>query len=116
MFVAENLGKFAEAMNHFSNNMQKQLPEADKKKFMNITNGVTVRRWVAEANPALAELYTDYLGTNDFLFNFNIIRSLNTKIGDVNFTKKWRAVKLKAKIRAISVVVSFLVFIVVYFK
>ena len=33
----------------------KDFYELDKTKFLNITNGVTIRRWVAEANPGLAD-------------------------------------------------------------
>ena len=33
-------------------------------KFVNMTNGITTRRWVVGANPLLAELYTEYLKTD----------------------------------------------------
>ena len=33
-------------------------------KFVNVTNGVTTRRWILCANPLLAELYTEYLKTD----------------------------------------------------
>lgn len=75
----------------------KHFYELDKSKFVNVTNGVTVRRWVGEANHALTELYTDYLGSSEFLINFEMIKSLNAKIGDAVFSKKWRLVKTKAK-------------------
>lgn len=73
--------------------------DLDQKKFINVTNGVTVRRWIAEANPPLAELYNEALATNDYLVDFEIIKSLNQKATDANFAKKWKAVKQKAKAR-----------------
>ena len=79
----------------------KDFYELDKNKFINVTNGVTVRRWVAEANAPLAELYTDYLGSNEFLVNFDLVRQLNKKIGDPNFCRKWRFVKSKAKLKLV---------------
>ena len=33
-------------------------------KFINVTNGVTTRRWILCANPLLSELYTEYLKTD----------------------------------------------------
>ena len=48
----------------------KDFYELDKNKFVNITNGVTIRRWIAEANSGLADLYAEYLGSSDFLINF----------------------------------------------
>jgi starch phosphorylase len=33
-------------------------------KFVNVTNGVTTRRWIIMSNPLLAELYTETLGTD----------------------------------------------------
>lgn len=81
------------------NHTFKDFYDLDNKKFLNITNGVTVRRWVAEANPNLTALYTDMLGSNDFLLNYDLVKILNAKIDDVTFQNKWRLVKSKAKLK-----------------
>ena len=75
----------------------KDFYELDKNKFVNITNGVTIRRWIAEANSGLADLYAEYLGSSDFLINFELVKSLNSKVKDERFKKKWRVVKQEAK-------------------
>lgn len=66
-------------------------------KFINVTNGVTARRWLAQANPGLLELYTDSLGSTDFLLNLDLVRTLSPKIDDVMFLNRWKNVKLRAK-------------------
>ena len=72
----------------------------DNTKFINVTNGVTARRWIAEANPNLTELYTDMLGSDDYLLNFDLIKyHLYKKIDQPDFITKWRLVKTKAKMR-----------------
>lgn len=43
-------------------------------KFINITNGVTTRRWVLCANPLLAELYTEYLKTDEWVMDMSRLR------------------------------------------
>lgn len=77
----------------------KDFYDLDPKKFVNVTNGVTVRRWIADANPGLTELYADTLGTSDFLVDFEMVKGLNRRVKDEKFGKRWRAVKTKAKNR-----------------
>jgi len=43
-------------------------------KFVNITNGVTTRRWIVCANPLLSELYTEYLGTDEWIMDMHKLR------------------------------------------
>lgn len=45
-------------------------------KFINVTNGVTTRRWIRCANPRLAELYTEYLGNDGWIMNMDMLKSL----------------------------------------
>jgi len=71
-------------------------------KFQNKTNGVTHRRWIACANPDLGQLYTDQLGTKDWLTNLELIKPLIEKLDDAEFREKWNDIKQKNKRRLIS--------------
>lgn len=50
-------------------------------KFTNVTNGITHRRWVAQANPRLAELINDLIG-DKWLKDPNALKELEDHIGD----------------------------------
>jgi starch phosphorylase len=76
--------------------------ELDNSKFVNVTNGVTPRRWIAEANKPLAELYFDTLGSNDFLINLEDVKTLKDKLSDSAFLANWKVVKNKAKAKLIN--------------
>ncbi len=66
------------------------------KKFCNVTNGVTPRRFVALANPRLAALITGRIG-DGWLQDLNQLRGLEKLAGDENFQREWQEVKLAAK-------------------
>jgi starch phosphorylase len=66
------------------------------KKFLNVTNGVTPRRFVAVSNPPLTRLITDRIGGN-WLSNLDLLRGLEPLAEDAAFGKQWREVKLEAK-------------------
>ena len=61
-------------------------------RFMNVTNGVTPRRFVALANPRLSELITEAIGEG-WIRELDRLRELEKFAGDVAFQEKWRAVK-----------------------
>lgn len=50
-------------------------------KFTNVTNGITHRRWVAQANPRLAKLINDLIG-DKWLKDPNALKELEDHIGD----------------------------------
>ncbi len=50
-------------------------------KFTNVTNGITHRRWVAQANPRLAELINDLIG-DKWIKDPNALQELEDHIGD----------------------------------
>jgi glycogen phosphorylase len=65
-------------------------------KFTNVTNGVTPRRFLALANPALTRLISEAIG-NGWIKDLDEIRRLEPLADDEAFCASWRAVKLENK-------------------
>jgi glycogen phosphorylase len=72
-------------------------------KFCNVTNGVTPRRFVALANPGLAELITEKIGDGWFK-DLNRLRELERFADDAAFQDQWREVKLANKRRLAGII------------
>lgn len=68
------------------------------KRFTNITNGVTPRRWLAQANPGLSGLLDDTLGTA-WRTNLDQLKRLEDRLEDHEFAKKFMAIKRANKVR-----------------
>jgi starch phosphorylase len=68
------------------------------KKFCNVTNGVTPRRFVALSNPSLTNLITSRTG-DIWLRDLNELRKLEPLADDAEFQQQWREVKLANKRR-----------------
>jgi starch phosphorylase len=64
--------------------------------FQNKTNGVTHRRWLAYANPELAGLISEAIGS-DWLSDFARIRNLEPYADDAAFRERFRIVKRTRK-------------------
>lgn len=71
------------------------------KKFTNITNGVTQRRWIMLANPELGDLITEKIGTG-WLTNFDEIRKLKDFADDKKFLTRLIEVKKNNKQRLVT--------------
>ncbi len=67
-------------------------------KFNNKTNGVTPRRWLLGANPELASLITETIGS-DWIHDLTLLKSLIPYAEDKEFRKRWRSIKQSAKQR-----------------
>ena len=67
-------------------------------KITNVTNGITPRRWLNQANPELTELITQAIG-NGFVKDLTQLIKLTPLADDVDFRKAFRAVKQANKIR-----------------
>lgn len=68
-------------------------------KFTNVTNGVTFRRWLKQANPNLTNLISEKLGSDDFLTKPVLLKKLESFIDDKEFLSKWDEVKFNNKVK-----------------
>lgn len=65
-------------------------------KIINITNGVTPRRWLMQINPGLSNLITEAVGEG-WKQDLTLLRGLEKFCDDKGFTEKWRRVKTANK-------------------
>merc|ERR1719498_1145178 len=70
-------------------------------KFVNMTNGVTPRRWIHLANRPLSDIFTKHLGTQKWLTNMELLKGLTKKKDDPQLQKEWMAAKYDAKVRLV---------------
>ena len=68
-------------------------------KFGNVTNGITPRRWLHQANPRLSELIASKLGGYDFLTDLTKLNKLEQFATDKEFKKEWQDIKNANKAR-----------------
>jgi len=61
-------------------------------KFKNVTNGITPRRWLQQANPLLADLITDAIG-DGWTHDLNELRKLEFFAEDEEFCRQFRRIK-----------------------
>jgi glycogen phosphorylase len=61
-------------------------------KFNNKTNGITPRRWLLSANPALAHLITESIG-DKWITHLDELRKLEKFVDDAEFRRRFRAAK-----------------------
>ena len=72
-------------------------------KIINITNGITPRRWLHQANPGLSSLITSRIGET-WVSDLSELRKLAPLSGDQEFQKKFREVKLANKKRLAQII------------
>lgn len=66
-------------------------------KFINVTNGVTTRRWILCSNPLLSQLYTEYLKTDEWTLDMSLLKEIEQYSEDEQFQAKWEAIKMSNK-------------------
>merc|ERR1719343_1839505 len=71
----------------------------DSNKFVNMTNGVTPRRWIHVANRPLSDLFTKQLGSHMWMSNMELLKPLKKKSSDPALQKEWMAIKQQAKVK-----------------
>jgi starch phosphorylase len=74
-------------------------------RFSNKTNGVTPRRFLAQANPELSDLITEHVG-DGWLTRLDRLRRLEPLADDGVFQRRWREVKRRSKERLAASVAS----------
>jgi starch phosphorylase len=69
-------------------------------KFTNVTNGITPRRWLHQANPKLSELIASKVGGYEYLKDLNLLSKIEAFVDDKEFRKQWAEIKTlnKAKL------------------
>ncbi len=67
-------------------------------KFNNKTNGVTPRRWMAHANPAMSALITEKIG-DEWVRDLGEISQLKKHVNDTAFAERWFSIKKENKQR-----------------
>ena len=65
-------------------------------KFFNVTNGITPRRWLLKANPALAQLITESIGET-WVTHLDELKKLETFAGDRDFLASLAKIKASNK-------------------
>lgn len=68
-------------------------------RFTNVTNGITPRRWLHQANPSLSALIADRLGGHDFLTDLTLLDKLEVFVDDKAFRHEWARIKTMNKLR-----------------
>jgi starch phosphorylase len=67
-------------------------------RFRNVTNGVSPRRFIRMANPALSELISDGLGDDSWITDLDRLSGLEKLAEDASFRDRWRDVKRAGKV------------------
>ncbi|PNS16814.1 hypothetical protein CAC42_4778 [Sphaceloma murrayae] len=68
-------------------------------KFTNVTNGITPRRWLHQANPRLSELISSKLGSDEYLSDLTALNKIEAFVDDKNFRKEFQEIKYANKVR-----------------
>jgi len=76
----------------------KDLAELFPERFSNKTNGVTPRRWLLLANPALATAITEAIGS-EWITDLGQLRKLKPLAADKGFRAAFREAKREAKVQ-----------------
>jgi len=72
-------------------------------KLVNVTNGVTPRRWLKACNPKLAALYDKTVGA-DWVVNLDKLKDALPKAKNATFQKSFMKIKLENKVALVKVI------------
>jgi glycogen phosphorylase len=83
------------------NSVFKDFYEMNSDKFINVTNGVTQRRWLLHCNPELAHFITQRIG-DGWITDFMQIKRLADFAGDIDSQREFLSIKRRNKQQLIS--------------
>lgn len=83
--------------NILKNDVFKDFYSLTSDKFKNVTNGITHRRWLSQANPDLSNFISDLIGS-DFLTQPLLLNNLSKYEDDAQVLDKLKEIKYKNKI------------------
>lgn len=66
-------------------------------KFVNMTNGITPRRWLKQCNPGLSELLTEYIG-DDWVTDLEQLKKIDKEADNKDFRKEFKRIKYQNKL------------------
>ena len=75
-------------------------------RFLNETNGITQRRWLALCNMELSSLITELLGSDDWIVDLSRLRELDKFADDDEILRRFIAIKQKKKSQLADFVLS----------
>ena len=81
-------------------NLFRDFAEFYPDRFINVTNGVTQRRWLLDCNPELSKLITERIG-DQWITNFEEISKLSVFADDEQTLEEFLAIKLRNKKRLV---------------
>lgn len=71
----------------------------DGYRIINMTNGVTPRRWVQQANPSLSAVISRWIETDEWVVNFELCKGLEKYVNNADLQREFTESKLENKKR-----------------
>jgi len=68
-------------------------------RFVNMTNGVTPRRWIQQANPSLSAIISRWVESDDWVVNLELARSLEQYVDNADLQREFSESKMENKKR-----------------
>lgn len=78
----------------------------DGTRILNMTNGVTPRRWVQQANPSLSDIISRWIETDEWAVNFDLVRGIEQYADNADLQREFNQSKTENKKRLASYIKS----------
>ena len=80
----------------------KDFYEIFPEKFLNVTNGVTPRRWIRCCNPALAQIFNKHVRNSEWISDMELLSTIENKLSDKDFLEEWISMKASCKSKLVA--------------